>query len=277
MSASLHELIDATGGGCCRLRADGTIDSASPGFVALSAAPEQAAGLELGAVLAELAELTGLPAAVTPDTPVFRHVGADGVGRELAAALVRDGEGESGGLLILVDRSGEARLRREHARLGRRLEDLEAELAAREHELHRPRIRSMPELAARLDEALARARRYRHQVTIISIRIEGGALGERAGDLGELFTGCVRGVDDVGRAAATHWILVLPHTPLAGGEIVAKRVHARLAELGVARVGLGVAQVGGEEAGKDAVDRADQAGAQALESGGGLLLAVALT
>jgi GGDEF domain-containing protein len=278
MSAALHELIDATGGGCCRLRADGTIDSASPGFLALSAAPEDVTGLEPRAVIAELGELEALPAKVEAGSPVFRHVGADGVGRELAAALVRDPEGGSGAVLILVDRSGEAKLRREQARLGRRIEDLEAELAAREHEPQRPRVRSMAELARRLDEALARARRYGHQVTIVSIRIDAeGSLDERASVLGETLAGCVRGVDDLGRADATHWVLLLPHTPLAGGEVVARRIHDRLGELGVTKAGLGVAQVGSEEAGKDAVERADQAGAQALESGGGLLLAVALT
>jgi GGDEF domain-containing protein len=273
MTAGLHELIDATGGGCAELGADDTIASASSGFIALVGAPDDHVGAEPGALISELPALDQLPLAVEAETPVFRQVGADGIGRELAAALV---PGEVGRVLILVDRSGEARLRRSQARLGRQVDDLKAELAARERAPRRPQIRSMAELARRLDEALARARRYRHHVTIVSIQIE-RADADDAKQIGESLVGCVRGVDDLGRVDQDHWVLVLPHTPLAGGEVVAKRVHARLAELGLSTVGVGVAQVGDEEPGSEAVDRADQAGSQALESGGGLLLAVALT
>lgn len=284
MTAGVHELIDATGGGCCRLRPDHKIDSASPGFRALTGAPAELDGLDPTKLIRELPILDQLAAVVDAESPVFRQVGADGIGRELAAALVREPDG--GGTLILVDRSGEARLRRSQARLGRQIDDLKAELAAREREPRRPQIRSMAELARRLDEALMRSRRYGHQVTIVSIQIEAGVsiqleagepVEDQARAIGESLIGCVRGVDDLGRVDATHWVVVLPHTPLAGGEVVATRVHGRLSELGLAMVGVGVAQIGSDEAGSDAVDRADQAGAQALENGGGLLLAVALT
>lgn len=278
MTAGLHELIDATGGGCCRLRADGTIDSASPGFVALVGARSELAGLVPHVVLAELPALAQLPATITAETPMFRQVGSDGLGRELAAALVRDGNGESGSMLLLVDRSGEARLRRSQGRLGRQIEDLKAELAARDQEPQRPRIRSMSELVRRLDEALARAHRYGHAVTVVAAQIESDeALAEREKLVGEKMLGCVRGVDDLGRVDAGTWIVALPHTPLAGGEVVAKRIYERLGELGLTQVGVGVAQVGLDEAGAVAIDRADQAAAQAMESGGGILLAVALT
>jgi PAS domain-containing protein len=273
----LHELIDATGGGCCVVRADGTIDAASPGFLALTGAPQQIAGLLPSALVEELPTLDQLGPAVAPESPVFRHVGADGIGRELAAAYVRNVGGAPGGVLLLVDRSGEARLRRDHVRLDRQIDDLKAELAQREREPRRPRIRSMSELAGRLEEALMRGRRYHHEVSIIAIQIDVDTVSdELAKTIGETLIGCVRGVDDLGRADAKHWILVLPHTPLAGGEIVATRVQIRLAGIDLARVGVGVAQVGGEEPGSVAVERADQAGAQALESGGGVLLAVAL-
>lgn len=278
MTASLHELIDATGGGCCRLRSDGTIDSASPGFVALVGARSELAGLEPHAVLAELPPLAQLPVTITAEAPMFRQVGSDGLGRELAAALVGDRNGESGATLLLVDRSGEARLRRSQARLGRQIEDLKAELAARDQEPHRPRIRSMSELVRRLDEALARAHRYGHAVTIVAAQIETDeAIDEREKLVGEKMLGCVRGVDDLGRVDANMWIVALPHTPLAGGEVVAKRIHERLGELGLTKVAVGVAQVGLDEPGAVAIDRADQAATQAMESGGGILLAVALT
>jgi hypothetical protein len=276
MTASLQELIDASGGGCCRLRSDGAIDSASPGFVALVGARSELAGLEPHAVLAEMPPLGQLPPTITAEAPMFRQVGSDGLGRELAAALVRDGE--SGATLLLIDRSGEARLRRAQARLSRQIEDLKAELAARDQEPHRPRIRSMSELVRRLDEALARAHRYGHAVTVVSVQIEADeSLTEREKLVGEKMLGCVRGVDDLGRVDASAWIVALPHTPLAGGEVVAKRIHERLGELGLTKVGVGVAQVGLDEPGAVAIDRAEQAATQAMESGGGILLAVALT
>lgn len=272
----LHELIDATGGGCCRVRQDGTIVSASPGFVALTGAPSEFDGHTPAALLPELPALDRLARAVDPETSVFRQIGSDGIGRELAAAFVSDAEG--GGMLVLVDRSGEARLRRRQASLGRQIDDLKAELAAREREPRRSRIRSMAELARRLDEALARARRYDHALTILAIQLDlAGAPEHSVQAVGDKLIGCVRGVDDLGRVDANHWVLVLPHTPLAGGEVVAKRIVDRLAELDLRKVGVGVAQVGSQEPGSGAVERADQASAQALESGTGLLLAVSLT
>ncbi len=275
MTAGVHQLIDATGGGCCELRSDGTIAAASPGFFALTGAPEAVDGLAASALLRELPDLEQLSDVIEADSPVFRQIGADGIGRELAAARVLGSEGTS--TLVLVDRSGEARLRRKQARLGRQIDDLKAELAAREREPRRPRIRSMAELARRLDEALMRSRRYQHHVTIISIEIDAAEqIGERAPVIGEKLVGCVRGVDDLGRVDDRHWVLVLPHTPLAGGEVVATRIQTRLAELELSKVGVGVAQVGAEEAGSTAVGRADQAAMQALEKGGGMLLAVAL-
>jgi hypothetical protein len=278
MTASLHELIDATGGGCCRLRSDGTIDSASPGFVALVGARSEVAGLHPHAVLAELPALAQLPPTISNEVAVFRQVGSDGLGRELAAALIRDRNGEAGSMLVLVDRSGEARLRRSQARLGRQIDDLKAELSARDQEPHRPRIRALSELIRRLDESLARAHRYGHAVTVVAVRIEPAELlPEQEKLVGEKLLGCVRGVDDLGRAEVHDWVVALPHTPLAGGEIVAKRIHERLGELGLTKVGVGVAQVGLDEPGVVAVDRAEQAAMQAMESGGGLLLAVALT
>jgi hypothetical protein len=276
MTAGLFELIDATGGGCCRVRADGLIDAASAGFVALSGAHGELAGRDPSEVLRELPDLDQLPPAIESETAVFHQIGGDGIGRELAAAFVPDREG--GGMLLLVDRSSEARLRRSQASLDRQIDDLKAELAAREREPRRSRIRSMPELARRLDETLARARRYDHPVTLAAIRIEYTLPpDDDARAVGETLLGCVRGVDDLGRADAKQWVIVLPHTPLAGGEVVAKRVIDRLTELGLTKLGVGVAQVGSEEPGSAAVERAEQASTQAVEGGGGLLLAVSLT
>lgn len=263
----LINLIDASGAGCCRLGPDEHITAASPNFVALlgARAVDQIVGRRPSELIPELP--SSLPAAITATPTIVRVVGADGIGRELAVA-------HNGGVLLVADRSSEAKLRRSEARLGRQIDDLQAELTAREREPRRPPIRTMTELATRLDEALMRARRYQHHVTIAAIRLGRAPVPGRI--VGETIIGCVRGVDDLGRAADDHWILVLPHTDLAGGEIVGKRVLAKLGALELDGVGIGVAQVGLEEPGSAAVERADRVSVQALENGGGLLLAVAL-
>jgi GGDEF domain-containing protein len=273
MDATLFQLIDATGGGCCRLRADGSIAAASTNFMAWTGTAEPV-GRQPAELIVELPPLAELPATVGTEPIIVRVVGIDGIGRELAVARALDSSGASGGVLLIVDRSGEAKLRRNELRLGRQIDDLKAELATRDREPWRPRIRSMAELSQRLDEALMRARRYQHHVTVLSIQANGAA--SATGNVDETIVGCVRGVDDVGRAKDDQWILVLPHTDITGGEIVAKRVIAKLEALGLARTAVGVAQVGAEEHGRVAVERADRVCAQALENGGGMLLAVAL-
>ncbi|MCA9681397.1 MAG: hypothetical protein KC457_04310 [Myxococcales bacterium] len=272
----VFEVVDATGGGICRLSADGIITAASPGFLALSGAVGESIGRRPDELMAELPPLSELPERVPGqgDESVFHQVGQDGVGRELSAAWRPDGG--NGGWLLLVDRSGEARLRRSQDRLGRQIDDLKAELAAREREPRRPRIRSMVELARRLDEALARARRYQHPLSIIAIQIGGAVDAPLAAKIGETLVASIRGVDDLGRVDANHWLLLLPHTPLSGAEVVGKRVEARLAGLEAGTLALGIAQAGPEEVGSAVVERADQVCSQALENGGGLLLAVAL-
>jgi hypothetical protein len=214
--------------------------------------------------MAELPSLDEVPGAADADTPVFRQLGRDGVVRELAPALVRHGDGT---FLVLVDRSSEARLRRGQARLGRQIDDLRAELEAQERGSARRRIRPMRELAARLDEALHRARRYKHDVTVLRIQLE-----EREGeDRGPDLLGCVRNVDDVGRLGGGGYAVLLPHTDLPGGKIVAERIASRLSG---GRLGVGVAQAMGEEPGSALVARAEGASKQAFEGPGGVLLAV---
>ncbi|NVB38671.1 hypothetical protein G6O69_12590 [Pseudenhygromyxa sp. WMMC2535] len=271
----IFELVDATGGGACRLRPDGGIEAISPGFAALCAASGEVTGRQASELLAELPALDSLGPRVSADAEVFRAVGSDGVGRELSAARIEDPEGA---WLVLVDRSGEARLRRTRDRLGRQIDDLKAELAARERAPRRAQVRSMVDLARRLDEALARARRYQHPVSVIAIAVDLGQLPDPqlSTKIGETILASIRGVDDLGRVDAGHWVLLLPHTPLAGAEVVGKRIQERLAALQVQAPGLGVAQAGREEAGSAVVERADQACSQAREGGGGMLLAVAL-
>lgn len=264
MQAPIFELLDAAGGGGCRLAADGTIAAASPGFAALVGA--DVVGQTPEAAIANLPPIAELPATAGP---VFRHVGADGIGRELAAAKV---EGEAGVWLVLVDRSGEGRLRRSRARLDRQVDDLEARLAASQRGPKQPRMCDGDEIVRILDEAIARGHRYGHAVTVIAVR-QAAAGPDSEAAAGLCLLGSIRGVDDVGHVDANHWLLVLPHTPLAGGEVVGRRIRARLDG---DEVGLGIAQVGLDEASESATRRATQACEQALEGGGGLLLAVEL-
>jgi hypothetical protein len=269
----LFELIDASGGGCCRLGVDQTIATASRNFLALTGASE-VSGRPPAELLGELPPLAELPAVIGATPVIVRVVGADGVGRELAIARVADATGETGGILLLGDRSGEAKAHRNEARLERQLDDLRAELVARERQPGRPPIRTMVDLMARLNEALMRAVRYKHDVTVAAVRVTEGR-GDRT--VGEAILGCVRGVDDLGHAGDDHWILVLPHTGLAGGEIVGKRVVAKLGALEIGPVAIGVAQIGPAEPSAAGIRRADLVCNQALENGGGVLLAVALT
>jgi GGDEF domain-containing protein len=266
-------LVDAAGGGVCRLRSDGTIVEASARFLALTGA-SSIADRSIHALLPDLPALAELPDHVTIETPALLQVGADGVGRELSAARIAVGEHW---FVVLSDRSSEAALRRSEAKLEGQLADLQADLAAREREPRRSRIRTMPELASRLDEALMRARRYKHDVTLLTVRLGAVEPGVALlGPVGESLIGCVRGVDDIGRLADDHWLLVLPHTNLEGGSVVGKRVFDRVGALGLGRVGVGCAQIGAEESGSKALERAEQACVDALEQGGGMMLAVAL-
>jgi hypothetical protein len=266
-------LVDAVGGGVCRLRSDGTMMEASDRFLALTGATS-IAGQSIHALLLDLPTLAELPTQVGADTPTLLQVGADGLGRELSAARLDLGEHS---FVVLGDRSGEASSSRRAAKLDRQVGDLQAELAEHAGDAKRSRIRTAASVAARMDEALMRARRYKHDVTLLTIRIAAEhAEVALVGPVGECLLGCVRGVDDVARLADDHWLLVLPHTNLEGGSVVGKRVLERLGVLELGTVGIGCAQVGSEETGGKALERADQAGLDALERGGGQLLAVAL-
>ena len=260
---TLFKLVDSTGGGICQLQDDGRVGRVSPNFSALTGAND-VSGKSPEEFLGEMPPLEEVAGAVDADTGVFRQLGSDGVVRELSPALVRVG---TASWLLLVDRSSEARLRRRHARLGRQIDDLRAELEAHERAPMRARVRPMRELAARLDEALHRARRYKHDVTVLRVELD----ESESQDLSKDVLGCVRNVDDVGRLGQGSFAILLPHTDLPGGKIVAERIQSRL---GGGKLGVGVAQAQGDETGSALVQRSDQACQQALEKGGGVLLAV---
>ncbi len=260
--ATLFKLVDATGGGACELDVDAKIVRASPRFLSLTGATE-AIGRSPDALMGEMPALDEVAGEADADTPVFRQLGSDGVVRELAPALFRV---EGGHWLVLIDRSSEARLKRRQARLGRQIDDLRAELEAQARAPVGARIRPMRELSARLDEALERARRYKHHVTVLRIELDTGGR-DRDKDL----LGCIRNVDDVGRIGPGSYAILLPHTDLPGGKIVGERVAGRLDGT---KLGVGVAQALGKETGSALVGRAEGACRQAFDGVGGVLLAV---
>lgn len=265
--------VDALGNGVCGLRTDGTVDAISPGFTALTGLGDDTVGKPVSGLIEGLPALDGIAQHVA-DGGQIRQIGPDGVARELIP--VRAGRDDGAGTwLVLIDRSGEEKLRRRQAQLGRKLADLRAELEARQRTPRRPGVRSMHELATRLDEAVQRARRYDHAVTVLRVQLDASKAAE--GDVDEGILGCIRAVDDAGLVGDHDYAVVLPHTDLKGGKIVADRIGARLRDAGCDSVSVGAAQLQREEESSGLVARAEQACLQAVSQGGGILVAVDVT
>lgn len=268
----IFALLDASGSGVCRLGAGDTVQAASAGFRALTGLDDDCVGKSIAALLPDLPELGTVPERAAEDAPMFRQVGADGVARELVPVRIPS-DAEASPYLVLVDRSGVARLLRSQATLGRRLEDLQAELEARARSPERPRVRTMTDLATRLEDAISRARRYEHAVTCLRVRC-GKGHPEALSSLDSTIMGCIRGVDEVGTVGEGEYVVVLPHTDLAGGKVVAERVITRLGKQGHTAACVGAAQLIGDEGAHGLVRRAEAACDQADQRGGGVLLAV---
>jgi len=269
--------VDALGSGACGLRVDGTVDAISAGFSDLTGSGDSAIGKKINDVLEALPPLDAIPQNAGGDELVFRQIGADGVARELTPVLLTrptSAEIKAGSWLVLLDRSGEARLRRRQAQLGRKLDDLRAELEARQRAPMQPGVLPMRELAARLDEAVRRAGRYEHAVTVLRVGFDVTAGRDAEPDHGTELLGCIRAVDEVGAVGEQQYAVVLPHTDLAGGKIVAERIQGRLTGVGCSSVGVGVAQLQREEEAANLVARAEDACHQASTKGGGVLMAV---
>jgi GGDEF domain-containing protein len=260
-------LIDATGGGACRLDEANRVVSCSRGFARLVGLEGDGTGVMLAEAVPALPKLEEMPGRVGESSASFAQIGSDGVRRQLAPARIEiDGEP----WVVVVDRSREDKLARKQAQLGREIDDLKGELKARARAPAGPRVRTMRELAARLDEAMQRATRYKHEVTVVHVRC-----GESPGaDPAEILLACVRGVDDVGAAGEGSYAILLPHTDLPGGDVVAKRIVGKLRDNGIDGAAVGVAQAHEGEKADGLAARADGACKQAHGQGGGVLLAV---
>lgn len=256
-------LVDAAGAAACELEGDGAIKRCSPGLERLlGKSPE--AGTMVHDLIPGLGPLDNLPETAGGDT--VRVIGADEMARQVAVALVRSG----GTYLVLVDRSDVAKAKREHNVLTRQVDELKEELEARRRAPRKNRVRPEREVVARLEESMARAKRYRHEVTVLQVRIEGSAVDGKGQS--KLLLSCIRGVDDLGAVDgdSTLYTIVLPHTPLGGGKIVGERIAARAKDAGLA-AGVGVARAGDEGAAA-VVKRAASACRQATS--GSVLVAV---
>ena len=99
----------------------------------------------------------------------------------------------------------------------------------------------------RLERELARARRYRHRLTVLMIDIDwfkeiNDTRGHLVGDtvlrkLGDMLRQEARSVDIVARYGGEEFTVVLPDTDLEGGTIFAERLRERAANYDFAEVG----------------------------------------
>ncbi|GEM_PF-2259314 len=269
-AAVVFSLVDAMGAGACCLTPDGTIVSLSSGFAVLAGLDPDTTLGHITAHLRELPPLDSLPARANESGPVVRRVGRDGIARELAPIWICASSSSAQSWLMLVDRSSLARFERRQARLDRDIQDLRAELEVRARNPERGIVRGMRDLAGRLDDAASRARRYGHALSVLRVAIE----LEVDGSVEDELLSCIRGVDDVGRVGEDGYAVLLPHTDLKGGKVVAERIRKRLDASDARSVAVGVAQLLGKESPAALVARADDACGRAREDGGGILLAV---
>jgi diguanylate cyclase (GGDEF)-like protein len=99
----------------------------------------------------------------------------------------------------------------------------------------------------RLEKELARARRYRHQLTVLMIDIDwfkdiNDTRGHLVGDsvlrkLGDILRQEARQVDIVARYGGEEFTVILPDTDLEGGTTFAERLRDRVAKYDFAEVG----------------------------------------
>ena len=132
----------------------------------------------------------------------------------------------------------------------------------------------MSQMGERTAHALALARRYRHEVCVMRLEMSGhvgGELGRSDLDVDGIVLGCVRGVDDVGRAGSGRYMLLLPDTDVGGARAVAQRIVSRMQGLGSPSIG--IAQSHPEEGPSDLLSRAEDACTIAGARGGGVEIA----
>lgn len=260
-------LVDAAGCGAAAVREDGTLAEVSDGFCELLGAGSALQGAALSALLPELPSLDDLPRRLGADSPVFVHAQPGGRRRVLAAASV---ELEGARCLVLADRS-DGRHRRSQLHNAAGLKP-----AAQDDGPREGRIRPFSQMGERTAHALALARRYHHEVIVMRLELrEEAGLEAHSSDLDVdgIVLGCVRGVDDVGRAGSGRYMLLLPDTNAAGAKSVASRIVSRMQGFGSPSIG--IAQSARDEGPAQLLERAERACALAGARGGGVEVAAA--
>ena len=139
----------------------------------------------------------------------------------------------------------------------------------------------------RLEPELARARRYRHKVSVLMIDLDwfkkiNDTRGHLVGDtvlrkLGDILRQEARSVDIVARYGGEEFTVILPDTDLEGGTIFAERLRGRAEKFDFSEVGdplfttisIGVATLDEDEevSAEAMIQRADSALYRAKQSG----------
>ena len=258
-------LVDAAGCGAAIVREDGTLSEVSDGFCELLGSGAVLHGALLSALLPELPSLSDLPTRLGPDTPIFVHAQPGQRRRVLAAASV---ELDGARYLVLADRS-DGRHRRAQI-----LNSVEFDGGQTDDAPRSARVRPFSQMGERTAHALALARRYHHEVCVmrLELNLPAGREHERRDlDVDGIVLGCVRGVDDVGRAGSGRYLLLLPDTDVAGAKAVASRIVSRMQ--GLDGPSIGIAQSHPEEGPAELLERAETACHGAGARGGGVEVA----
>ena len=236
----------------------------SEGFCELIGSGSAVHGALLSALLPELPRLEDLPSRLDADSPVFVHAQPGQRRRVLAAASV---EIAGARYLVLADRS-DGRHRRSQLR------NAAAPGSMADDAPRSGRVRPFSQMGERTAHALALARRYRHEVCVMRLELTLES-DEGPSDLGVdgIVLGCVRGVDDVGRAGSGRYMLLLPDTDVAGAKTVAARIVSRMQ--GSGSPSIGIAQSHPQEGPAELLKRAEMACAHAGARGGGVEVAKA--
>jgi hypothetical protein len=257
-------LVDAAGCGAAVVRNDGTLSDVSEGFCELIGSGTALHGAVLSALLPELPQLEDLPARLGADSPIFVHAQPGQRRRVLAAASI---ELEGARYLVLSDRS-DGRHRRSQLRNA-------APGSIADDAPRSARVRPFSQMGERTAHALALARRYHHEVCVMRLELSSAnAPGRSDLDVDGIVLGCVRGVDDVGRAGSGRYMLLLPDTDVAGAKAVAARIVSRMQ--GLNSPSIGIAQSHPDEGSAELLKRAETACVQAGARGGGVEVASAL-